>query len=199
MNSIQNLNKINLNKCRYLYETMFKKLINNPLDTIGNAVKINLLKVERSELETAKKNYEKKCKKYDEQVEFKSELITLISVNDITINKLRTIFEQNNVKYDNNITEFEMECHDEELKSYKRLFDSITKSNALIIETNEIINQNIGINKQIYLDKIKEIDEKLSRVNQSLRSTRDKQFGKKDNKNEKKHEENLIHMSSDSD
>ena len=176
---------------------MFKKLLNNPLDTIGNAVKINMLKSERSDLETSKKEYEKKCKKYDDQIDFQSELILLTSINDTTINKIRTIFEHQNVKYDVNIAEFELQCSDEELRVYKRLFDNLTKSNTSIIATNEKINQNIGIDKQVYIIKIREIDEKLAKVNQSLRNMRDKQFGKKDKNNEKK-EENLIDMGSDS-
>lgn len=179
---------------------MFKKLLNNPLDTIGNAVKINVLKSERSDLESSKKEYEKKCKKYDDQIDFQSELALLTSVNDSTINKIRTIFEHQNVKYDMNFAEFELLCSDEELRVYKRLFDVLTKSNTTIIDTNEKINQNIGIDKQVYLIKIREIDEKLVKVNQSLRNTRDKQFGKKDKKNgnNEKKEENLIDMSSDS-
>jgi hypothetical protein len=162
---------------------MFKKLLNNPLDTIGNAVEINKLKLKKSELISSKKDYEQKCKKYDDQIKFKEDIYIVTQINDSTINKLRTIFTLNNINCDVIFSEYENEndIKDEEYIMYKKLYDVLVQSNAIINATNEHINKNIGINKQVYLDKINEIDNKLENIQQKLRIVRDKQFSKNDN------------------
>lgn len=65
-------------------------------------------------------------------------------------------------------------------EEYKSLYDNLMWYNTKINVVNIEINKNIGIDKQIYIDKINELDEKLIIVNQKLRVIRDKQFGKKD-------------------
>lgn len=159
---------------------MFKKLINNPLDVIGNAVEINVHKTNRKSLEDEKKEYEKKCNKYDEHMSFKRHIGSVaLSMNAETINRLRTIFERNNIVYDVTYSEFEIRCGDAEFRVYKKLFDAMMTSTLAMNETIEQIDKVIGVDKQVYLDKISHIDSKLSDVNQKLRNVRDKQFGKK--------------------
>lgn len=158
---------------------MFKKFINDPFATIGNAVEINVYKVERKNLENEKKEYENKLKRYNQQVEFQADLSLLTLSNDTTIKKLQTIFTVNDVKYDVPYDEFKLSS-DEEYDSYKKLYDHLVLCNTQITNCNIKINKNVGIDKQIYVDKINELDEKLNKVNQKLRSTRDKQFGKKE-------------------
>ena len=64
---------------------------------------------------------------------------------------------------------------------YKKLYDVLVQSNSIINDTNQHINKTIGINKQVYLDKINEIDNKLENIQQKLRIVRDKQFSKNGN------------------
>ena len=158
---------------------MFKKLINNPLNTIGNAIEINVLKVEKSDLEKERNNYQHKLDKYNNQIEFKNDLILLSQTNENTLNKLRSMFIVDDIKYDIPYDEFKLD-NNEEYQKYKSLYDNLVWCNIKVTKVNEEINKNIGIDKQIYIDKINDIDNKLVIVNQKLRSVRDKQFGKKD-------------------
>jgi hypothetical protein len=158
---------------------MFKKLLNNPIDVIGNAVEINKYKMKRSTLEDEKRDCEKKCRRYDEHISFKNHIATVTVMNANTINKLRTIFASNNVEYDMSYSDFEIQYEDNEHRIYKKLYDTMNLSNSVINETTEQINKVIGVDKQVYLDRIAYIEGKLVEVNQKLRNVRDKQFGKK--------------------
>lgn len=166
----------------YMYnitQIMFKKLLNNPINVIGNAVEINKYKMKRTSLEDEKRDYEKKCRRYDEHLSLKNHIVTVTALNANTINQLRNIFMVNNVTYDIPYSEFEVHYEENEYRVYKKLYDAMNASNSVINETIEQINKVIGVDKQVYLDKITYIEGKLVEVNQKLRNVRDKQFGKK--------------------
>ncbi len=60
----------------------------------------------------------------------------------------------------------------------KKLYDSLMLANKQHIETIDHFNKNIGIEKQIYVDKIANLNAQIENQTKKLNEVRKKQFGK---------------------
>ena len=148
------------------------------INTISNAVEINKLKIKRDTLNNEKKELETLCKNYDEQVELKENLEKLIQSKNHTLTMLRTIFTKKNIKYEMKLEEFKVINSDPCLHVYKKLNDDLVETINLIEESVKHLEKYVNIDKKIYTEKILNLEQKITKINDNLNNVREKQFGK---------------------
>ena len=153
--------------------------IKNSVSTISNAVEINKLKDKRSELNKEKKELEQACAKYDDQVNMKENIGKITHTNKEIITSLRNMFAKNNIKYDIEFSEFISTYDNQDYRMYKILYDQLVLTNSIVEDSVKHLDKNVCIDRQIYVDRIGSLDEKIEKINSKLEDVRDKQFGKK--------------------
>lgn len=151
-------------------------------NTISNAVEINTLKSDRDELRKKKDEFTNKLNKYNNQIILKTIIENNIESNNKTITNLREQFIAGNIDFQNGGTfdEFILKYSN---NSYAiclyKLYLSLNSSNEILKVTNDEISKDISIDREIYVNKINEIDEQIKKVNNKLEKVRDKQFDRK--------------------
>jgi hypothetical protein len=152
--------------------------LKNPLSSISNAVEINTLKSERDKLNKEKKELEYICDKHNDQTLLKQNIDSsqIIQSNNNIISSLRTLFVKSNINYDIGFEEFAVSNTDQDILMYKRLYDQLVQTNKTIEDSIKHLDKNVCISKEIYSEKITNLDEQIEKVNGKLRVVRDKQF-----------------------
>lgn len=153
--------------------------IKKSINTVGNAVEINSLKSDRQQLIKKKDVYAKKIQKYTLLENLKASILANISANEATISSIRQLFHALDIDT-TNAEEFSRKHSD--TPDILSAFDALNASQMSLNQFNRTldeINKETCVEKDVYQQKIEEIDQEIHAVNAKLDKVREKQFGKK--------------------
>lgn len=149
--------------------------LSSGIETIGNAIEINSLKDERTNISNKIDKFKNQIKKYEQMCELKEKLEANIKSNEQTIALIRTYFINENINI--NTEDFSKNTDltvQQMFKTFTSIQINIKSLGALINSIKSICD----VDKSVYENKILELDNKFIKINEKLATVRQKQFNK---------------------